>query len=256
MQGRNEELRSQIIQLKSELKSAHTSLSKSEDEVLRLTGDVRLMNNNSSAKDILQPLKLPTGMAPSSQDIISALNEYLIDTLQELEEYKKISMMSEKDLENLKRKYSVSRHQISLLYKDYLNESKAWKAQKENLESTIKRLTDTINTDSVKLQEYDRLLDTLETDEIEVHSRLAENSRQMFAIRAKEKQLQRKCSALEEADKNFIKENKKLRLEITEMEIAVQQRFGYLERYKDMANFRIMSLQKQLEESVSNFFFW
>ncbi len=34
------------------------------------------------------------------------------------------------------------------------------------------------------------------------------------------------------------------------MEIAVKQRIGYLERFKDMANFRLMSLQKQLEESV------
>lgn len=41
-----------------------------------------------------------------------------------------------------------------------------------------------------------------------------------------------------------------MRVEIMEMEIAVQQRIGYLERYKDMANFRIMGLQRQLEESV------
>ena len=41
-----------------------------------------------------------------------------------------------------------------------------------------------------------------------------------------------------------------MRVDIIEMEIAVQQRFGYLERYKDMANFRIMSLQKRLEESI------
>ena len=34
------------------------------------------------------------------------------------------------------------------------------------------------------------------------------------------------------------------------MEIAIQQRIGYLERYKDLAHFRITSLQKQLEESV------
>lgn len=40
------------------------------------------MNYNSAAKDIFHPFKLPDGMAPSSQDIISALNEYLIDTLQ------------------------------------------------------------------------------------------------------------------------------------------------------------------------------
>jgi hypothetical protein len=48
----------------------------------KLNSDVRLMNYNSSAKDIFHPFKLPDGMAPSSQDIISALNEYLIDTLQ------------------------------------------------------------------------------------------------------------------------------------------------------------------------------
>ena len=48
----------------------------------------------------------------------------------------------------------------------------------------------------------------------------------------------------------FSKENKKFRVEIIEMEIAVQQRIVYLERYKDMANFKIMSLHKQLEESV------
>jgi len=190
-------------------------------------------------------------MSPSSQDIISALNEYLIDTLQELEEYKKISSMTEKDLDTLKRKYAVARHQISLLYKDYLEESKQWKQEKEKMESNIKRLTNTIEIDSVKMQEYDRLLDTLEKDEIEIHQRLVESSRQICATRSNEKQLQRKCASLEEIDLNAVKENKKLKVEMIEMEIAVQQRLGYLERFKDMANYRMHSLQKQLEESVS-----
>lgn len=73
----------------------------------------------------------------------------------------------------------------------------------------------------------------------------------MFLLRTREKQLQRKCAALTEVDETMIKENKKLRVESIEMEVAVQQRFGYLERYKDMANFRIASLQRQLEESVT-----
>lgn len=41
-----------------------------------------------------------------------------------------------------------------------------------------------------------------------------------------------------------------MKVEMIEMEIAIQQRIGYLERYKDLAHFRITSLQKQLEESV------
>lgn len=72
----------------------------------------------------------------------------------------------------------------------------------------------------------------------------------MYVLKASEKTLQRKCHALEEINANFIKENKKCKVELVEAEIAVQQRLGYLERHKDLANFRIMSLQKQLEESV------
>ena len=39
--------------------------------------------------------------------------------------------MSEKELETLRRKYSVARHQISLLYKDYLEEANVWKKENE-----------------------------------------------------------------------------------------------------------------------------
>ena len=63
--------------------------------------------------------------------------------------------MSEKDLEMLRRKYAVARHQISLLYKDYIDESKQWKTEKEKLLNDIKNLSGTIEVDAVKLQEYD-----------------------------------------------------------------------------------------------------
>ncbi len=46
------------------------------------------------------------------------------------------------------------------------------------------------------------------------------------------------------------KENKKLRTEIIQIEVNVKQRVGYLERYREMANFKIMSFQKQLEDCV------
>ena len=82
LNGRNEELRTQLIEQRNELSKILSSFNKAQDEIDKLNGDVRHMNRNSSAKDIFQPLKLPPGMAPSSQDIISALNEYLLDTLQ------------------------------------------------------------------------------------------------------------------------------------------------------------------------------
>lgn len=38
--------------------------------------------NKSGQADLYHMLKLPPGISPSSNDVISALNEYLIDTLQ------------------------------------------------------------------------------------------------------------------------------------------------------------------------------
>ena len=35
-----------------------------------------------------------------------------------------------------------------------------------------------------------------------------------------------------------------------QMETAVQERLSYLQRYKDMASFKIASLQKTLDDSV------
>ncbi len=61
----------------------------------------------------------------------------------------------------------------------------------------------------------------------------------------------KRCAALEEADKELVAENKRLRVEAIEAEVAVQQRLGYLERFRDMASFRVASLQKQLAESVA-----
>lgn len=63
--------------------------------------------------------------------------------------------MAEKELETLKRKYAVARHQVSLLYKDYIEESKIWSQEKEALNQFIKKQNDMIAVDSVKLQEYD-----------------------------------------------------------------------------------------------------
>lgn len=249
--GQNEELRNQVLQQRAEIKNSNKSVTLLQDEVDKLKGDVRLMNHTSAAKDIFHPFKLPDGMAPSSQDIISALNEYLIDTLQELDEYKKLGTMAEGELEKLKRKYAVARHQISILYRDYIDEKNEWKKEKEALNEFVKKLNDTIAIDSVKLQEYDRLLEVLQKDEPEIRRIVAENSRQMYMIRENEKKLQRKCLAYEESNAAIMKENKKVKVDLIETEIAVQQRIGYLERYKDLAHFRIISLQRQLEESVS-----
>lgn len=72
-----------------------------------------------------------------------------------MEEYKAISSAVEKDLEKLKRKYSVQRHQLALLYKEHIEDNEKWQADKTNMLNENKKLHEKIETDSVKLQEYD-----------------------------------------------------------------------------------------------------
>ena len=139
----NEELRNQLVEAKRELTKHQISLSKAQDENNKLNEHTKLFNRSGLA-DTFHILKLPPNMSPSSNDVISALNEYLVDTLQvrviflslpltnafdikELSEYKRIYSVAEKDLEKLKSKYSVQRHQLSLLYKDYIEENNLWK---------------------------------------------------------------------------------------------------------------------------------
>jgi len=179
IQGRNEELRLQASGLRAELRAAQTALAKAEDEAERLRGDVNSLNKDSSAaKDIFRALPLPGGMAPSSQDVIAALNEYLIDTLQELDEYRRVSGAAETQLESLRRKYSVARHQLSLVYGEHLEAANGWQKEKIGWKEAERRRAEQEAGDAAKLQEYERLLDTLEKGGDEVQARLAEASRQ------------------------------------------------------------------------------
>ena len=63
--------------------------------------------------------------------------------------------IAEKDLEKLKSKYSVQKHQISLLYKDYIEENNLWKTEKENFLKEMQKQNTTIDVNSIKLQEFD-----------------------------------------------------------------------------------------------------
>ena len=63
--------------------------------------------------------------------------------------------IAEKDLEKLKNKYSVQKHQLSLLYKDYIEENNLWKNEKENLTNELQKQHTIIDINAVKLQEFD-----------------------------------------------------------------------------------------------------
>lgn len=61
---------------------------------------------------------------------------------------------------------------------------------------------------------------------------LAENNRKMTVLQVNEKSLTRQCTTLLEMEQRLRKENEKLKCEITNMETAVTEKIGNLQRFK------------------------
>lgn len=76
------------------------------------------------------------------------------------------------------------------------------------------------------------LLDTLRKDPEEARRRLAETVRQVTMLRVNEKTLSRRYTLLLEQEQHLRKDNTKLRDDSGQMQAAVTERMGYLQRYK------------------------
>jgi predicted nucleic acid-binding Zn-ribbon protein len=171
LQGRNEELRAQLNETRKENARTQSHLTKAQEDLEKFNENIKTLKKSGVLDGSVQGMKLPNGITQSSKDIISALNEYLVDALQvkifnstsfllkliflkELDEYKNVNSEIEKELEKLKRKYVVQRHQLSLLYKDHLEEIDKLKNDNNNLMNENQKLNDQINIETVKLQEF------------------------------------------------------------------------------------------------------
>ncbi|CAF5207246.1 unnamed protein product, partial [Rotaria magnacalcarata] len=156
----------------------------------------------------------------------------------------------EEGLDKYRRKVNVIKHQTGLLYKDFHEKQQQWSHERDQTNEVKHDLQTEIEKNLVKLQEFDRLLNTLEQDDAEVRRRIAEVTRKVTVLRVNEKTLARKILSYQDIETKLRKDNTKLRTEVIDMEVAVQTRLSYLQRYKDTASYRIKHLQKQVEESV------
>lgn len=89
-----------------------------------------------------------------------------------------------------------------------------------------------INEFAFSISPQQKLLDSLKMGPDEIKKLLAENSRKTTVLRVNEKSLTRRYTTLLEMEQHLRKENGKLRDEISDMEAAVGERIGYLQRYK------------------------
>ncbi|KAF6117932.1 centrosomal protein 290 [Phyllostomus discolor] len=249
--GRNEELRQELRETRNEVISYSQQLAKANLKIDHLENEISLLRQSEGSNVVFKGIDLPDGMAPSSANIINSLNEYLIHILQELE-YKENKLKDlEGSLEDYNRKFAVIRHQQSLLYKEYLSEKETWKTESETMKEEKKKLESQIQQDTIKVKEYNNLLSTLQMDSDEMKKTLSENSRKITVLQVNEKSLVRQYTTLVEMERQLRKENEKQKNELISMEAEVGEKIGRLQRFKEMAIFKIAALQKVMDNSVS-----
>ncbi|NWS95428.1 CE290 protein, partial [Mionectes macconnelli] len=248
--GRNEELRQELKETQKEATSLSNQLANANEKIAQLKNEICLLHQSEGPNIVFQTVNLPEGMVPSSVNTINSLNEYLIRLIQELENKEKLLKQLEDAVEDYKRKFAIIRHQQGLLYKEYRSQKESWQKESEDIKEEMKKLEEQKEQDATKIKAYSNLLDALQLDPDETKRVLAENNRKITVLRVNEKSLTRQCNTLLEMERHLRKENEKLKGEIMHMETAVIGKIGNLQRFKEMASFKIAALQKVLDGSV------
>ncbi|XP_054686070.1 centrosomal protein of 290 kDa isoform X3 [Grus americana] len=248
--GRNEELRQELKETQKEATNFSNQLANANEKIAQLKNEICLLRHSEGANIVFRTVNLPEGMVPSSVNVINSLNEYLIHLLQELENKEQLLKQLEDAVEDYKRKFAVIRHQQGLLYKEYQSQKESWQKESEDMKEEKKKLEEQKEQDATKIKAYSNLLNALQLDPDETKKALAENNRKITVLRVNERSLTRQYTTLLETERHLRKENEKLKGEITDMETAVMVKIGSLQRFKEMASFKIAALQKVLDGSV------
>ncbi|NXJ45003.1 CE290 protein, partial [Spizaetus tyrannus] len=248
--GRNEELRQELKETQKEATTFSNQLANANEKIAQLKNEICLLRQSEGANIVFRTVNLPEGMVPSSVNMINSLNEYLIRLIQELENKEQLLKQLEDAVEDYKRKFAVIRHQQGLLYKEYQSQKESWQKESEDMKEEKKKLEEQKEQDATKIKAYSNLLSALQLDPDETKKVLAENNRKITVLRVNERSLTRQYTTLLETERHLRKENEKLKGEITHMETAVIEKIGNLQRFKEMASFKIAALQKALDGSV------
>ncbi|XP_051548638.1 centrosomal protein of 290 kDa isoform X2 [Myxocyprinus asiaticus] len=248
--GRNEEIRQEMKAAREEAANTLNQLTKANEKIAHLESEVESMRKSAGSSIPHKTLSLPEQMMPTSAEVISSFNEYMVQLLQEIKNKDDSIQQLDSALEEYKRKFAVIRHQQGLLYKEYQSERESWQKERDSFAELKSKLEEQREVDAVKIKEYNHCIEALEKDPSEIRQELSEMARKMMVLRVNEKCLTRRYTTLLELEQHLRKENDKLKDDLTQMEAAVTERIGYLQRFKEMAAFKMAALQKSLDNSV------
>ncbi|XP_039221106.1 centrosomal protein of 290 kDa isoform X1 [Crotalus tigris] len=248
--GRNEELRKELRESRKEAINFSNQLAKANTKIANLENEIDMLKKSEGGSIVFKSLNLPEGISPSSVNIINSQNEYLIHLLQEFENKEQLFKKLEEAIEEYKRKFAVIRHQQGLLYKEYQSEREHWQVANEKILQEKKRLEYQKEEDDIKIKEYTDLLDALEKDSDDTKQLFVDYSRKINVLRVNERSMTRQYATLLEMERHLRKENEKMKTEMVSVEVTVREKIGSLQRFKEMATFKIAALQKALDDSV------
>lgn len=250
--GRNEELRRELRQARNESEKASVALDRAETKITRLQQELKDLRELGQGAGVmtLHQTPLPQGLAVSSAEIIASLNEQLVHALQELSVREDQLGKCETALQTYRRRFAVLRHQQGLLYQEYQQKVDGWLQKEKAWGEDRQKMMDTAQQQEARQQEFNRLLESLEANGDEKQRRIAEATRKVTVLRVNEKALTRRYTACQEVENTLRKEVKKLRNEMVQMESAITERMGYLQRHKEASQFKVAALQRALDDSV------
>ena len=250
MSGRNAELRNQLVSCREEAARALREMERLHVELERVKGENEVLRAMGSSAAVLQPLRLPSQVPATHTEVVGSLNEQLIAALHALSVKEETAAVMEEELERVKRKFSVAVHQQGVLYREHNEKIEAANEKLKKLDSERAQLAELREQDSIKLNELQRLTDSLSSTPQEQDKKLREGTRKVTVLKLNEKALMRRLAAVQESEESLKNDNKKFKMEIVALETSVTERLGFLQRYKEAAQFQLSALQTTLSESV------
>eukprot|EP01135_Chromosphaera_perkinsii_P004075 Nk52_evm6s268 gene=Nk52_evmTU6s268 len=189
-------------------------------------------------------------LSSNANELVGCLNEQLITCLHELNVKETLLCDMEKKIEIYKSKFATVLSQKGILYEEHMKLKRDWDNEKQGMVEHYKELAGKREEDRVRIEELERLQSILAHDPDEMKKSIGELSRKMTVLRVNEKSLSRRYTCAKDLEELLRKNVKKLQSEQLQMSTAFKKRVGYLQRYKDVASFRLHSLQQEVDKSV------